>query len=92
MATEYKDESLHHCPYSQKAKALLDSLQAVDTVYQVDLRADGHNLQTALARLTGHATFPTILARDKVLGGNDDLHRYHRTGALEGVLHSVRAV
>ncbi|KAJ1036306.1 hypothetical protein NDA13_000186 [Ustilago tritici] len=65
--------SKSYCPYSQKAKSLLDSLGAVYTVYEVDLRPDGHNLQTALARLTGHATFPTILARDKVLGGNDDL-------------------
>ncbi|SAM85689.1 related to Glutaredoxin [Ustilago bromivora] len=84
--------SKSYCPYSQKAKVLLDSLGAVYTVYEVDLRPDSHNLQMALARLTGHATFPTILARDKVLGGNDDLHEYYRTGALEGVLHSVRAL
>lgn len=84
--------SKSYCPYSQKAKVLLDSLGAAYTVYEVDLRPDSHNLQTALARLTGHATFPTILARDKVLGGNDDLLEYHRTGALEGLLHSLRAL
>ena len=80
------------CPYSKKAKALLDSHNATYTVYQVDTRPDAHQLQPLLARLTGHKTFPTILVRDRLLGGNDDLHDLNSIHALKSILESVGAL
>ncbi|KAJ1027677.1 hypothetical protein NDA16_002016 [Ustilago loliicola] len=84
--------SKSYCPYSKKAKVLLNSLNATYTVYEVDTRPDTHNLQAALAKLTGHHTFPTILVRDRLLGGNDDLQDYNRIHALKSVLKSVGAL
>ncbi len=50
--------SKSYCPYSKRTKALLTSLNATFTVYEVDLRPDAHNLQPLLAQLTRHKTFP----------------------------------
>ncbi|SPO29117.1 related to Glutaredoxin [Ustilago trichophora] len=84
--------SKSYCPYSKKAKALLNSINATYTVYEVDTRPDAHNLQSLLASLTGHTTFPTILIRDRLLGGNDDLHDLESIHALRSVLESVGAL
>ncbi|KAJ9475979.1 Monothiol glutaredoxin-7 [Pseudozyma hubeiensis] len=84
--------SKSYCPFSKKAKALLNSLNATYTAYEVDLRSDAHHLQPLLAKLTGHRTFPTILARDRLLGGNDDLQDLHSIHALKSILESVDAL
>ena len=84
--------SKSYCPYSKKAKALLHSLNATYTVYEVDTRPDAHNLQSLLAALTGHKTFPTVLVRDRLLGGNDDLHELDSIHALKSILESVGAL
>ncbi|SPO29794.1 related to Glutaredoxin [Ustilago trichophora] len=84
--------SKSYCPYSKKAKALLNSLNATYTLYEVDLRPDAHNLQSLLSSLTGHRTFPTILVRDRLLGGNDDLQDLESIHALKSVLESVGAM
>lgn len=84
--------SKSYCPYSKKTKALLDSLNATYTVYEVDTRPDAKYLQPLLAKLTHHHTFPTILVRDRLLGGNDDLHDLHTIQALKSILASVGAL
>ncbi|CDW96702.1 hypothetical protein [Sporisorium scitamineum] len=84
--------SKSYCPYSKKAKTLLDSLNATYTVYEVDLRPDAHELQPLLAKLTGHRTFPTVLVRDRLLGGNDDVQDLHSIHALKSILESVGAL
>lgn len=84
--------SKSYCPFSKKAKALLNSMNATYTVYEVDLRPDAHNLQVLLAELTGHKTFPNILVRDRELGGSDDLADLQRIGALHSILQSVGAM
>lgn len=84
--------SKSYCPYSKSAKELLDTLKTNYTVYEVDLRPDAHELQPLLAELTGHRTFPTILAKDKLVGGNDDLHALHDKQELEQLLKSVGAL
>ena len=84
--------SKSYCPYSKKAKALLNSLNATYTVYEVDTRPDARNLQSLLVRLTHHKTFPTILAKDRLLGGNDDLQDLNSIHALPSILESVGAL
>ncbi|EST07281.1 Glutaredoxin [Kalmanozyma brasiliensis GHG001] len=81
--------SKSYCPYSKKAKALLHSLNATFTVYEVDQRPDAHQLQPLLAKLTGHRTFPTILVRDRLLGGSDDLQDLQSLHALKSILESI---
>ncbi|SNX87498.1 related to Glutaredoxin [Melanopsichium pennsylvanicum] len=84
--------SKSYCPYSKKAKTLLNSINATYTLYEVDTRPDAHQLQPLLAALTNHKTFPTILVQDRVLGGNDDLHDLDHIHALKPILESVRAL
>ncbi|TKY88076.1 hypothetical protein EX895_003172 [Sporisorium graminicola] len=84
--------SKSYCPYSKKAKTLLTSLNASYTVYEVDTRPDAQELQALLAKLTGHTTFPTVLARDRLLGGNDDVQDLHSIHALKSILESVGAL
>lgn len=84
--------SKSYCPFSKRAKTLLNSLNATYTTYEVDLRPDAHNLQALLGELTGHKTFPTILVRDRLLGGNDDLQDLNKIHALNSILESVGAL
>ncbi|ETS64281.1 hypothetical protein PaG_01120 [Moesziomyces aphidis] len=84
--------SKSYCPYSKRTKALLTSLNATFTVYEVDLRPDAHNLQPLLAQLTRHKTFPTVMARDHLVGGNDDVQDLNKIHALNSILQSVGAL
>lgn len=78
--------------FSKRAKALLNSMNATYTVYEVDLRPDAHSLQAALAAISGHHTFPTVFAGDKVLGGSDDLANLDRLKILPGLLKGAGAL
>lgn len=84
--------SKSYCPYSKRAKKLLTSLHANMTVYEVDLRPDAHELQSLLAAITTHTTFPTILAQDHLIGGADDLDSLYRQHTLEPLLTSIGAL
>jgi glutaredoxin len=84
--------SKSYCPFSRRAKALLESLHANVTIYEVDLRPDAEQLQPLLAALTGYRTFPTILVRDRLLGGSDDLASLHSLQALKSILSFVGAL
>lgn len=84
--------SKSYCPYSKRAKALLATMHANATVYEVDLRADAHELQPLLAALTAHTTFPTILAQDRLLGGADDLDALYRAHTLQPTLTAIGAL
>lgn len=79
--------------YSKKAKALLTSLGAHYTVYEVDQRAqDAGPLQEALAAISGHHTFPAVFARGRLLGGSDELARLDKLNVLRGVLSGAGAL
>lgn len=84
----------HLPPYqfSKRAKQLLNSMGATYTVYEVDLRDDAHSLQAALAAISGHRTFPTVFARDQLLGGSDDLANLDRLKILPGLLKGAGAL
>ncbi|KAJ3786338.1 thioredoxin-like protein [Lentinula aff. detonsa] len=73
-----------YCPYSRKAKQLLQAYQLSPPpkIIEVDLREDAAQLKTVLTRLTRRSTFPNILLRGKTIGGSDDLHALHNANAL----------
>ncbi|EPQ57154.1 thioredoxin-like protein [Gloeophyllum trabeum ATCC 11539] len=81
-----------YCPFSKRAKALLESYQLTPPpkIIEVDLRPDGGILKQLLGRLTGRATFPNVLltrrVEDMSIGGSDDIHALHENGALKGIL------
>ncbi|KAI0633253.1 glutaredoxin [Trametes polyzona] len=74
-----------YCPYSIRAKALLASynLSPAPKIIEVNMRSDGPQVQSILARLTGRATVPNILLKGAPIGGSDDLHRLHEEHRLQ---------
>lgn len=79
--------------FSRQAKELLHSLGANYTIIEVDKRAkDSHALQAALGAISGHRTFPTVFARDRLLGGSDDLQTLSTLHVLPGMLKAAGAL
>ncbi|KAJ4500339.1 thioredoxin-like protein [Lentinula lateritia] len=80
-----------YCPYSRKAKQLLQAyeLSPPPKIIEVDLREDAAQLKTVLTRLTRRSTFPNILLRGKSIGGSDDLHALHNANALRDMFQEA---
>ena len=81
-----------YCPYSKKAKALLENLKATFDVVEVDERNDGPALQSVIRQITGHSTVPAVFLKGTLLGGSDDLQRLQDQGVLEGILRGINAI
>jgi glutaredoxin 3 len=60
-----------YCPYCSKAKDALTKLKVPFEAYELDVRADGADIQTALQELTGQRTVPNIFVNQKHVGGCD---------------------
>ncbi|KAL7281527.1 glutaredoxin [Trametes coccinea BRFM310] len=77
-----------YCPYSQRAKALLETyhITPAPRIVEVNVRSDGPQIQAILARLTGRRTVPNILLNGESIGGSDDIHQMHDAGRLKGLL------
>ncbi|KII92560.1 hypothetical protein PLICRDRAFT_172636 [Plicaturopsis crispa FD-325 SS-3] len=73
-----------YCPYSKKAKALLEtySLRPQPKIVEVDLRDDGPLLKSILTRLSSRATFPNVFVHGVSIGGYDNLAALHEQGKL----------
>ena len=78
--------SKSYCPFCRRSKALLDSLGIPFCAVELDQTSDGEEIQAALLRITGQKTVPNIFIKGTHLGGNDDLHSAHSTGALQKML------
>ncbi|KAL0571729.1 hypothetical protein V5O48_010237 [Marasmius crinis-equi] len=79
------------CPYSKKAKKLLESynLRPPPKVIEVDLRDDSVQVKAILNRLTDRATFPNVIVKGKSIGGSDDLHDLHGDKELKRILEKA---
>jgi len=80
-----------YCPFSRKAKALLESyqLEPAPKIIEVDLREDSEILKVILTRLTAHSTYPNVMLRGKTIGGADKIQELHEQGQLKGVFESA---
>jgi len=76
-----------YCPYSKKAKTLLEIYDLVPPpkIVEIDLREDGDLIKLILGRLTAHLTFPNVILHGKSLGGSDDIKTLHDTGKLKSI-------
>jgi len=77
-----------YCPFSQRAKSLLESysLDPPPIIVELNTRADGPLLQKILSRLTGRRTVPNVLLLGESIGGSDDIHALHEVHKLKGIL------
>ncbi|THH31785.1 hypothetical protein EUX98_g2411 [Antrodiella citrinella] len=80
--------SKSYCPYSRRAKALLESydLSPAPTVIELDTRSDGSVIQAILGRLTGRSTVPNVILLSSSLGGSDDLALLDQENKLKEIL------
>jgi len=72
------------CPYSKKAKALLQEKGFEYTEYCID----GDDLARAAMsiRTNGSKTLPQIFINNQHIGGCDDLHTLEEVGSLDKML------
>lgn len=76
-----------YCPYCTRAKDALKGLNAKGMeVYELDMRKDGGDLQTALLQLTGQRTVPNIFIGGKHVGGCDTTLAKIADGSLQKML------
>ncbi|KAI8381296.1 thioredoxin-like protein, partial [Radiomyces spectabilis] len=77
-----------YCPYSKKAKAILDSftLKEPYKVVEVDLRDDADQVKQRLGSLSGRYTFPNIFVNEKSIGGAAELQEMNSHGELHQLL------
>ncbi|KAF9270095.1 thioredoxin-like protein [Marasmius fiardii PR-910] len=79
------------CPYSRRAKKLLDSygLRPPPKVIEVDLRDDSTQIKAILTRLTQRQTFPNVIVKGKSIGGSDDIHHLHTEKDLKRIFEKA---
>ncbi|KAI8982463.1 thioredoxin-like protein [Mycotypha africana] len=77
-----------YCPFSKKAKKILNSYTLKDKlkVVEVDKRADDFQVKAVLDEISGRSTFPNIFLKGKSLGGSQELDELHRSGELRYLL------
>ena len=79
--------SKSYCPYCVKAKDAVRSALgqpgiAATTVWELDERQDGNEIQAILGKITGATTVPRVFIGGKFLGGGDDTARAAKDGSL----------
>ncbi|OIO19669.1 MAG: glutaredoxin 3 [Candidatus Magasanikbacteria bacterium CG_4_9_14_0_2_um_filter_41_10] len=67
------------CGFCRQAKQLLDSLSI--PYAEVDVLANPEIRDEMVAK-TGHMTVPIIMNGDTLIGGYDDLMKFHKEGKL----------
>eukprot|EP00271_Cylindrocystis_brebissonii_P010242 TRINITY_DN26380_c0_g1_i1.p1 TRINITY_DN26380_c0_g1~~TRINITY_DN26380_c0_g1_i1.p1 ORF type:complete len:114 (+),score=20.19 TRINITY_DN26380_c0_g1_i1:276-617(+) len=81
-----------YCPYCVKVKKLLRDLGTNPTVLELDVEADGPQLQSAVAGWTGQRTVPSVFIGGEFIGGCDDTVASHSRGKLVPLLKSAGAL
>ena len=83
--TKVKIYTTNYCPYSRKAKALLDKLGV--NYQEIDITDNEPEMRIKLGELTGGVqSVPQIFINGKLLGGCDSLYEAYDSGELEKIL------
>ncbi|KAK1228702.1 hypothetical protein PQX77_008196 [Marasmius sp. AFHP31] len=83
--------SKSYCPYSKKAKGLLQSydLRPAPKIIEVDLRDDATQVKAILTRLTDRDTFPNVIVNGKSIGGSDTIQSLHKEKQLKAIFEKA---
>lgn len=74
--------SKSYCPFCKKIKELFGSLGVVYHALEIDLEANGAEIQSTLFEMSGQRTVPNTYIKGKHLGGADDTLKAHSDGKL----------
>ncbi|TCD71268.1 hypothetical protein EIP91_011747 [Steccherinum ochraceum] len=80
-----------YCPYSRRAKALLESYNVSPPpfVVELDTRSDGPVIQAILKRITGRGTVPNVILQASSIGGSDGIAVLDQEGKLKELLEEA---
>lgn len=73
------------CPYSHRAKELLDSKGVKYNEIVIEY-GDEEGRRKMIARTGGPSTFPEVFVNDNLIGGYDDLQALEDCGELDAIL------
>ncbi|KAJ3274716.1 Ganglioside induced differentiation associated protein [Terramyces sp. JEL0728] len=73
------------CPYTKKAKELLEQKQIAFETADLDLLEDGSEIQEYLELKTGQKSVPNIFIHGTSVGGSSDLIALNEKGGLDGL-------
>lgn len=81
-----------YCPYSKRAKAILEKyhIEPYPYIVELDQRDDGHHIQDMLKILTGRRTVPNVIVDFASLGGSDEITLLDAEGGLQRRLINYR--
>ncbi|HEX8700834.1 MAG TPA: glutaredoxin 3 [Myxococcaceae bacterium] len=72
------------CPYSKRAKQLLDTKGVPYEEIVIDV--DTSKREEMIAAASGRATVPQVFIAGRHIGGSDDLQELESSGELDGLL------
>ncbi|KAF9973187.1 hypothetical protein BGZ73_003598 [Actinomortierella ambigua] len=75
-----------YCPFCKQAKKHLTARGLTFQTYEIDLQADGPDVQAYLLEKSGQRTVPNIFIYGKHLGGYSDLAAASESGKLDNML------
>jgi glutaredoxin 3 len=83
--------SKSYCPYCRATKSLFKELGVDATVFELDQRDDGADIQAELATITGQRSVPNVFIKGHHVGGNDATQAANKSGKLKSLLEGDRA-
>ena len=78
--------SKDYCPFSDKAKGLLNQRNIKFKVVEMDLLPDGKAMHKALKTFSGQNSIPVIYINGRKLGTYDDMRLAATNGRLDNLL------
>ncbi|XP_077303025.1 glutaredoxin 1 [Arctopsyche grandis] len=75
-----------YCPYCTMAKEVFNRLKQKFTLYELDQRSDGPEIQNTLGDITGAKSVPRVFVNGKFVGGGTDVQRMEKDGSLLALL------
>ncbi|MCB9025362.1 MAG: glutaredoxin 3 [Bdellovibrionaceae bacterium] len=76
----------NHCPYCNRAKALLEHKELKFETINLEGKEEEY---VKLKKKTGMMTVPQIFIGETFIGGYTELAAFEATGELDKILHSV---
>merc|ERR1712176_553296 len=78
--------SKSYCPFCKKVKAIFQSINQPFKAYELDLEANGAEIQAELVSKTGQKTVPNVFVGGKHLGGASDTEAAFNDGRLQQLI------
>nr|XP_033815867.1 glutaredoxin 2 [Geotrypetes seraphini] len=76
------------CPFCVMAKNVFNDINVNYTAVELDLQANGRQLQAVLHHMTGAGTVPRVFVNGRCIGGGTDTRKLHQEGKLLPLIRS----